>query len=162
MPRGEKLKGKPKSANSGLKKGQKIKATLLKEELEKTLKERYLETMGKALPKVKAAQLQLALGSSKLFAKVPYSDGVGGQKTRLELIENDQLIIDILSDEKLTKDKDYFILTNIPPNHNSQAYILDQIIGKSASLIGEDKNNQFKSSLIIETNVIPKIINDKD
>jgi hypothetical protein len=161
MPKGENLKGK-KHPLAGTKKGQKTSPTKIKIELEKTLKEKYLETMGKALPKIKAAQLQLALGSTKLFAKVPFSDGIGGQKTRLELIEDDQLIIDILGDEKLTKDKDYFILTNISPNHNSQVYILDQIIGKSASLIGEDRNNQFKSSLIIETNVIPKIINDKD
>lgn len=148
MPQGQNFKGK-KPANSGMKRGQKTKPVLLREEAERTAKERYIEYFSKMLPRVKLAQLSLALGAVKLYAKVPFSDGNGGQKTRLELVEDEQLIIDILSNEKLMKDKDYFIVQNVAPNHNSQAYILDQIIGKANSTIVTEEDGKKKPINVI-------------
>ena len=119
-----------KLPNSGAKKGQKYKKTILKEEA----RERYINTINQFQDKLIVAQSQLAFGSMTFFAKVPYEDPeTGKQKTRLEVIEDNQLIIDILSNEDLMQNQDYFVVKKTDPNIQAINYMLDQSIDKAIS-----------------------------
>jgi hypothetical protein len=144
MPRGENFKGK-KPVGSGVQKGQKTTPTKIKEEIRKeviqTAKERYAEVLEAMLPKIQISQLALGLGAVKVFSKVPYNDGVGGQKSKLKILENDEEIIDVLSDPKLMQNTDFFIVQQKDPVHNSQAYMLDRYLGKDTEKIEVTTNN---------------------
>lgn len=137
--------GKPPMAGIGAvdREGQKYKPTLLKEEA----RERYLQVMTEAQTKIVNAQMQLALGSMTIFAKVPYDDGTGNQKTRLELVEDNQLIIDILSNPEFLENKDYFIVKKAEPNHDAIKYILDQTIGKAKDKVEIERKDEAKPDL---------------
>ena len=148
--RGKLLRSMP---NSGKKKGQKVKKTLIREAIEAeviaTAKEKYTQAIESLLPKLIIAQAGLALGGIKIFAKVPFDDGTGTQKTRLKLLENDEEIMEILSNPELMQNTDYFIVQQKEALHNPQAYMLDRIFGKASQaleLTGKDGG-------AIETNV---------
>jgi hypothetical protein len=146
------LLGKPE--NSGKKKGQKNKATIIKEQIEQqaiqTARERYTATLEAMLPKIQVAQLALGLGAVKVFAKVPYDDGTGNQKTKLKLVEGDDEIIEILSNPEFMQNTDYVIVQHKDPIHNAQAYMLDNLIGKAKD------QTEITGNLTIQT-IVKKI-----
>jgi hypothetical protein len=146
-----------KLPTAGIKKGQKQKKTLEREQIqEQAIQEAILEhkaQIKKLLPKIEIAQATLALGSVKLFAKVPFTDpDTGTQKTRIELIEDDNLIIDILSNTDLLENKDYFIMTKKDPNYQAQNAMLDRLLGSVTTK--QETKNTFDGDLKININII--------
>ena len=147
--------GKPFMAGvSPLIKGQKLNPTILKEEA----RERYINKMNQIQDRLIVAQTTLAIGSMQVLAKVPYEEN-GVEKTRLQLIEDTQLIIDILTNTDLEAGEDFFVIKKTEPNQQAIAYVLDQTIGKPVAkteVTGKDRG-----AIESNSNVTVEFINAK-
>ena len=148
------IKAGIKVAGSGMQKGMKTQKTITKEEA----RERYINKMNQIQDRLIVAQTTLAIGSMQVLAKVPYEEN-GVEKTRLQLIEDTQLIIDILTNTDLEAGEDFFVIKKTEPNQQAIAYVLDQTIGKPVAkteVTGKDRG-----AIESNSNVTVEFINAK-
>jgi hypothetical protein len=132
----EKLSHGGKRANSGIKKGTKIKRTLEKEHALKEYRQRVINNTNKLFN----AQFINAIGNTFVYEIVVEKSG----KRKHVLIEDPDLIAEILdtnNGQSGTVEDKYYIITTAKPDNYAISDMLDRTYGKATSsveLTGKD------------------------